>query len=54
MKKYIQPEIIISELQASAALMAGSGVANGDSVGNEYNSNDVTYSRDGSDWDDEE
>ncbi|MBQ9668218.1 MAG: hypothetical protein IJV45_05705 [Prevotella sp.] len=54
MKKYMKPEISIELIQVSSMILAGSGVESGDSVGNEYNSSDVTYSRGRGFWDDED
>ena len=44
MKKiYMTPEMEVIKIQ-SAQLLAGSGVNNGDAVGDEYTSTDVSYS----------
>ncbi len=44
MKKYIQPSIDIAKIELQH-IMAGSGVATGDSVGDEYKDTDVTYGK---------
>lgn len=56
-KVYINPEMEVVKLLTSATILAGSGegVANGQSVGNGYNSSDVSYSSefggsDNEDW----
>ena len=56
MKTYLRPELCIVELQQSHSILAGSGgVKDGDSVGDSYNRDDVTFSRNhNSFWDDEE
>lgn len=55
MKKYIKPNMRVAELNIKDVLLTGSeGIATGQSLGNEYNSEDVSYSRDNSDlWDQE-
>ena len=55
MKTYLKPELSILEIHIELNILAGSGgVNNGDTVGNSFNSDDVTYSRNSSFWDDEE
>lgn len=41
-KKYITPDMEVVKIQKTY-LLAGSGVNNGDTVGDEYNSGDVSY-----------
>lgn len=52
MKKYIKPELDIVNVNVEKPMLTGSegGVNDGDNVGKNYNSNDVTYSRDFDDW----
>ena len=56
MKKIYQaPEMIVVKVGTTLHILAGSGgVANGDSVGNEYLGSDVSYGRGYSVWDDED
>ena len=55
MKTYLKPELSITEIHVELNILAGSGgVKDGDTVGNSYNDEDVTYSRSSSFWDDEE
>lgn len=53
---YQHPATMIVAIAAQRHLLAGSGVATGSAVGQQYTSTDVTYSRrsNSSDWDDEE
>ena len=53
MKKYIKPELDIVNVNVEQPMLTatGGGVNDGDNVGNSYNSQDVTYSRDFDDWD---
>ena len=55
MKKiYMKPETAMQTVKMSMGILAGSGVANGDKVGNDYNENDVTYGNEGgSVWDED-
>jgi len=54
-KTYICPESDFISVNLKAQLLSGSGVATGGSVGNEYVSGDVTYSRENfSVWSNEE
>ena len=53
MKKYIQPKTTIVKLH-TISMIASTGGLNGSTLGNGYNANDVTYSRDRGDWDDED
>ena len=52
MKKYNKPETSIIEVKIEQNLLSSSpsGVETGGSTGNDYNGDDVTYSRD-YDWD---
>lgn len=45
-KEYINPEMEVVMLQSNNAILAGSGegVAEGDTLGEGYNPNDVSYS----------
>ena len=44
MKKiYMSPEMEIVEIKMSAGILAGSGVNNGDTLGDEYNAGDQSY-----------
>lgn len=53
MKKYIKPETNMTNIQFEGHLMNGSGV--GGTLHEEYNSADVTYTRESySVWDEEE
>ena len=56
MKTYIKPEIVEVKVMADMHLLAGSGGVKTDSTpGEEYNSGDKTYSREGRGfWDDED
>ena len=61
-KQYITPEMLIAQIKVGAALLTTSpgGVETGSLVGNDYNPDDVSYSRrrrrrqEEDDWDDEE
>ena len=53
-KTYINPTLEVVVLKYNNSLLAGSpGVENGDDLGKEYSSSDVTYGRD-FDFDDED
>lgn len=56
MKAYMKPVTTILAIHTEQLILAGSGggVNNGDSVGNDYSSTDVTYSRTHSVWGDDE
>ena len=55
MKKYIKPETNMTNIQVEAHLMNGSGVKDGGTLHEDYNSKDVTYTRESySVWDEEE
>lgn len=49
MKKYIKPEMEIVNVYVEQTVLTG--VSNGNEVGNDYNGEDVTYSRDYDNWD---
>lgn len=50
MKKYIKPEIIIADVELTTNLLGASRVSDGGSLGQEYYSEDVSYSKE-DDWD---
>ena len=52
-KTYINPTLEVVVLKYNNSLLAGSGTKTGDTLGNEFNKDDVTYGRD-FDFDDEE
>ena len=54
MKKFIKPQLDVENVNVELPMLTGSegGVNDGNNVGNKFNSNDVTYSRDFEDWDD--
>ena len=56
MKKYIKPEIVEVKVMADMHLLAGSGgVETNSTPGDDYTNTDVSYSRGGRGfWDDEE
>ena len=45
MKRYIKPETTATEIQTVQTILAGSGVTDGSTVGDEFNDEDKTYSR---------
>ena len=45
MKKYIKPLTKEIKVNSYNSLLAGSGVETGSSLGNEYNKDDVSYSK---------
>ncbi len=50
----MKPELTVVMVTFERNILAGSvGVENGDTLGNSYNSSDVSYSR-GGDWDDDD
>ena len=62
-KEYITPETLIAQINSKATILITSpgGVATGSGVGNDYNKDDVSYSRRRrrdndweDDWEDEE
>ena len=54
MKKYMKPELTVVMVAFEQKILAGSGVADGSSLGDAYNDKDVTYARgSNSVWDDE-
>ena len=55
MKTYIKPEIVEVKVMADMHLLAGSGGVEPNSTpGEEFTNTDVSYSRRGGFWDDEE
>ncbi len=48
MKMYIKPAIKVRIINYDQCLLAGSGVTDGSNPGKEYNSGDVTYSKEAS------
>lgn len=53
-KKYLKPELGIAIIRIEQNILGASGVETGGSLGDGYNSNDVTFSRGSSLWDDED
>ena len=56
MKQYMKPVLTITKIQAATTILTVSGgVATGATLGDSYNTEDVTYSRRGSSvWDEDE
>ena len=57
-KEYMTPETLIAQINTKATILITSpgGVTDGSTVGNEYNGNDVSYSRRrrrNNDWEDD-
>ena len=52
-KTYINPALEVVKIQTAGMLAVSGGVGNGSTVGNSYNSDDVSYGRD-YDFDDED
>ena len=50
MKTYIKPETNVVALRTMQVMAGSPGIGDGKSLGNAYNSGDVTYARDNS-WD---
>ena len=56
-KKYIKPELITFEVELTTNLLGASRVQTGGTVGNEYTSTDVSYSKQNGNmniWDDDD
>ena len=53
-KTYNKPVTITTKIHSKSHLLAGSGVANGSTLGDAYSSSDVSYSRGVDLWFDEE
>ena len=42
-KEYMKPEMEIVDIKMTTGILAGSGVGDGDSVGDDYNPEDPSY-----------
>ena len=51
MNTYIKPQTKVVELRTFQLMASSPGIGNGNSVGNEYDSNDVTYTHENKGWD---
>ena len=51
MKTYIKPETKVVALRTVQVMAGSPGIGDGKSLGNAYNSGDVTYGREDNSWD---
>ena len=51
MNTYIKPQTKVVELRTFQLMASSPGIGDGKSVGNDFNSNDVTYTHEDKGWD---